>query len=282
MAQDHRWMTLRAALRTTGLVLAALLVAAQGAAAAPSVRFDMRAAAIPKNLLEPKRGSWPGTGDMAGAGTELEAHFTISGSEDTGLPNPLRRVVVYLPKGLTVHASGFGTCNPPRSNWYQTGEHPPCPPDSYAGALSQQQTMVNVGGTDVAYPINHGAFFTPGGGLSVWEVGVGKWLSALGTERASLRPLKGSYGYRLTENLPHRQVMDTGPDLSTQTLAVALGAAIRRAGRLTSYLTMPKTCTSGGYAVKAELSFGRGEPAASWETVTATSKLACVGRRRHT
>ncbi len=274
MGQD-RPTTLRARRWMTGLVLAMLLIAAPGAAAAPSVTFSARAVAIPKNPLDPQGPSWPHTGAIAGAGAELEAHFTISGSEDAGLPNPLRRVVVYLPKGLTVHRSGFGTCNPPRSNWYQTGEHPPCPQNSYAGALTQQQTMVNVGGTDLAYPINHGAFFTPGGGLSVWEVGVGKWLSALGTERASLRPIKGAYGYRLTENLPHRQVMDTGPDLSTNALTVALGAAIRRAGRLTSYLTMPKTCPAGGYPAKAELSFGRGEAPTSWETTMATSRLAC-------
>lgn len=267
---------------TTLAVLAAIslmLGAAPAAMAAPAVTSSARAVPIPKNLLEPQRGSWPHTGDVAGDGAELEAHFAISGSEDAGLPNPLRRVVVYLPKGLTVHTGGFGSCKPPHSNWYQTGDHPPCPQNSYAGALSEQHTVVYIGGTDVAYPIHRGAFFTRPGGLGFWEVGVGGWLGALGQQRASLRALTGAFGYRLTEEFPHRQVMDTGPDLSTDAVTVALGAAYRRGGKLISYLTMPKICPAGGYPVKAELSFGREEAPSSWETATATSKLACSHRK---
>jgi hypothetical protein len=269
-------------MRTLALApLVVVLWAASTAAAAPSVTFSLRALPIPKNLLKPKGSTWPHTGDMAGAGTELEANFTITGSEDHGLPNPLRRVVIYLPKGLQAHTSGFGTCKPPHSNWYKTGEHPPCPSNSYAGVVTEQHTEVDFGSSHLAYPINHGAFFTPGGGLRFWEVGVGGWLSALGEDRASFRSLRGAFSYSLTENLPHREVMGrgSGSELLTDAITVALGAAYRHGGRLTSYITMPSVCPSGGLPVKAMLSFGRGEPAASWETVTTTAKLRCGSRK---
>jgi hypothetical protein len=282
MALDHRGTT-RRVLKMVGLGLAVLLVGVQGAAAAPSVTFQMRAAPIPKSLLEPQRGSWPHTGNLAGMGADLKAHFAISGSEDAGLPNPLRRVVVYLPKGLTVHRSGFAVCSVPIR--MASSGLPLCPKNSIAGPVTAQQDTLNFTETNhQPEPIRQGAVFSSGDALNFWSLGTGMGIGVQGINKGSLQPVSGSYGYKLTESFSYRYVLKSavtgGPILSTGSITVALGAATRRRERLTSYLTMPKTCPAGGLAVKAELSFGKSEAAASWETVSRTARLPCRGMSR--
>lgn len=262
------------------IALAMALGVPASAAATPTATMSAAAVPIPKNPLVPHGSAWPHTGNIAGAGAELEAHFTIKGTEDMGLPNPLRRVAVYLPKGVTIHKSGFAICKPGHLNWMNTGQAPPCPTNSFAGAVTQQRDMVNFTGTDLVYPIRQGAYFSSGGGLGFWMLGVGGLVALEGAEKGGLTRLSGAYSYKLTENQPYLYVMKglatSGPDLSTAAITVALGAAYWQGGKLTSYVTMPKVCPVGGFPVKATLSFGRGaEP--SWETVTTTSRLSCPG-----
>jgi hypothetical protein len=267
---------MRRARRTVGLgLVAVLLVAVQTASAAPSIRFSMRAIPIPKNLLEPQHGSWPHTGNMVGAEAELEASFTITGSEDDGLPNELRQVMLYLPSGLIVHRSGFATCSIPH-HWFSR----PCPPKTFAGALTERRATLDfVGAARLAYPVSQAAVFVQGGGLDFWEYGQHTAPVTLnGFSKGGLTPSHN--GYKLTDDFVCVQPCEyvKGLILSTQTVTVALGAAYQRAGRLTSYLTLPKTCPVGGFPVRAELFFGGNATPASWEMVAIKSKEPC-GKR---
>jgi hypothetical protein len=242
------------------------------AAAKPTVIFAARAVPIPKNLLEPGSRTWPHTGDFPGAGAELEASFTIQGTEDAGLPGPLRRVAFSLSRGTTIDTHGFATCRPRLSGWSRTG--PPCPSSSFASVPGQETDMVNFAGQDiVSSPRAHGAFFPAGGGIGFWTHTTGGPFVSGGFNTGSLTPTAGAYGAKLTENLPLQTAV--GPwDLSTTSFDLTLGAAYRKGGRLHSIVTMPKTCPASGLAVKAELSFGAGAQS-TWETVTLTSKEPC-------
>lgn len=242
------------------------------ASAKPAVTMSATAAPIPVNPLEPHSRAWAHTGDMARAGAELEATFTITGTEYQGLPNPLRRVMIALPKGIKVTTRGFASCRPPQGNWRKTGEAPLCPQKAYAGAVSEVQGAANIAGTDLPVQFRQGAFFTSSGGdLGFWSLNVSNWLSGEGLIPATLKPADG--GYKLTENLPSFTAAGI-TDISTESITVALGAAYQQGGKLVSYLTMPTACPGSGYSVKAELSFGAGAES-TWETVAVVSKMSC-------
>ncbi len=244
------------------------------AVAKPTATLDARAVPIPRNLVEPHSRTWPHTGDMAGAGAELEASFTIHGTEDVGLPSPLRRVVVALPKGIKVTTRGFASCRLPHGNWRKTGEAPLCPQKAYAGAVSEVLGAANIVGSNLPVQFRQGAFFTSSGGLGFWSLNVSNWLSGEGQLPATLKPADG--GYKLTENLPPFTAAGV-TDISTESITVALGAAYMNGGKLTSIVTMPKVCPTGGLPVKAELSFGAGAES-TWETVVVTPKMPCAKR----
>ncbi len=72
------------------------------ASAAPTVKFKAQAVPIP---------GFPGTGNILGAGTALEAEYEISGTEYFGSPPPIIGVNFYLPTGAMLHPSGFPTCD---------------------------------------------------------------------------------------------------------------------------------------------------------------------------
>jgi hypothetical protein len=251
----------------TGLALPAI------SAAKPTVTLAARAVPIPKNLLEPTGPKWPRTGNRAGAGVELEAEFTITGSEDFGLPAALRRVVFYLPRGTSIHTAGFAKCRPKLSGWTHAG--PPCPSRSFASVPGEQRELMNFSGTGAHAAATQGAFFPAGGGLGFWSHITSGPLGGRGYNTGGLTPAGGAYGYKLTENLPYQTVMNTSVGITTVALDFTLGAAYMKGSKLVSLVTMPKACPAGGLPVKAELSFGDGaEP--SWETVAVISKEPCT------
>ncbi len=263
-----RHPTLSACLTLTlmGLALPA------AAPAAPTVMLSPRAVPIPKNLWEPTASIWPHTGDMAGAGAELEARFTIAGTEDAGLPAPLRHVAFYLPRGAHVQTRGFAKCQHPA---LMPRKGPPCLNGAFASVPGPELDMVNFGGTDARSQWAQGAFFPTSGTLGFWTraTGGGPLLGG-GYNPGSLTPTTGGYSYKVSETLPRRTAVDFSRDISTVSFDLTLGAARMSGGKLVSVLTMPKLCPAGGLPVKAELSFGDGD-ATSWETVAIASKLPC-------
>jgi hypothetical protein len=258
--------------RTSGLAWGAMVAGLMAltpslAVAAPTVTMKASAGAIPKNLLAAHGVSWPHTG-KPGTGAELAASFTISGTEDAGLPAPLRRAVVYLPRGTTIDKRGFATCHPRLSGWSKSG--PPCPARSLAGAVSEELEEAGYGEVIVPSPRAHGAFFSASGGLGFWTHTTGGPFLSGGFNTGGLTASGGTY--RLTENLPLQTGI--GADLDTTSTTLALGAAYSRGHTLVSLVTLPKGCPAGGYPVKAVLSFGAGAEA-QWESVATAAKEPC-------
>jgi hypothetical protein len=241
------------------------------AVAKPTVTLDARAVPIPKNLLEPHSRTWPHTGDIAGAGAELEARFTIQGTEDRGLPAPLRHVAFYLPRGTTIHTGGFARCKPPAQ---VPRKGPPCSSGSLASAPGPEQAMFDFGGENGWVEWEQGAFFPASGTLGFWGHTTEGALIGGGYNTGSLTPTAGAYGAKITETMPVRTAISAPYDISTVSFDLTLGAAKMNGGKLISVLTMPKVCPAGGLPVKAELSFGDGAES-TWETVAIVSRESC-------
>ena len=93
---EERELMRRASTCLAVLALAAAALALPSfASAAPTVTLKALAVPIPK----PGGGTWPGTGNIYGAGAAAEAEFHISGTEYGGFPPPLIGVNFYLPTG---------------------------------------------------------------------------------------------------------------------------------------------------------------------------------------
>jgi hypothetical protein len=261
--------TRRAQWLVAALVAGTALVVPSLAVGAPTVTMKASASAIPRNLLAARGASWPHTG-KPGTGAELATSFTIAGTEDAGLPAPLRRVVVSLPRGTVIDRHGFATCHPRLSGWSKNG--PPCPARSLAGAASEELDEASFGSEGIVQSARaHGAFFPASGGLGFWThtTGNGPFISG-GFNTGGLTSSSGTY--KLTENLPLQTAV--GRDLATASLTLALGATYSQGHSLISLVTLPKSCPAGGYPLKAVLSFGAGVEA-QWESVATAAKEPC-------
>ncbi len=176
--------------RRRGSVYAALLVpllvlAALGlpgpAAATPTATFKLRAIPIP---------GYPGTGDILGAGTEVEVEVTISGTEYGGFPSPLTGINLYGPSGVKVTPTGFATCAP---SVLEAGGAAGCPKRSSAGPVGVGYGDVSFGGDTVPEKVSIQGFFVPGGGLIFYVEGTTPVLlsvprkSAVGAGQSALR-----------------------------------------------------------------------------------------------
>ncbi len=128
------------------------------ASAAPKVTFKSTAVPIPK----PGGGTYPGTGNILGAGTALKTEYTIEGDEYVGSPPPIIGINFYLPVGSKLHASGFPTCS--ASTLEESGPEK-CPKGSAAGPVGMALGYVTFGGERVEESAEISSFYTSGGGF---------------------------------------------------------------------------------------------------------------------
>jgi hypothetical protein len=250
------------------------------AAAAPTVTFKAKAVPIPK----PGGGTYPGTGNILGAGTALESTFTIEGSGYGATPQnpsggvpPLAQVNVFLPAGAKIDSSGFGTCaEPVLKNTGPSG----CKASSVASPKGSALGEVTFGSERVPEEATLQAFFSPGKGLLFYVDGSSpvslEFVSAGTIANAGPAP----YGYEIKTLVPAIATVPGAPLASARKINVEVGAAIKKGKKLISYGTMPTKCPAGGYPLKAELIFGGSyggerEFAIPAETVTAFYKAPC-------
>lgn len=260
--------------------IAALAVPA-AASAAPSVTFKARPVPIPKHLNKKKGPTWPGTGDILGAPTALEATFTIKGTEYNGFPAPLREVVVYLPKGAKLHPQGFTTCP---ASIVANKELYKCPKASLASPPGEVRGEVQFGKEEpVKETVKLQAYFLAKGGLGFWIEGR-EPVVIEETAVGNVQSTSGKYGLKEVTKAPLIVPVPGSHAASAEYINVEIGAAMKKGKKLVSYGTMPSTCPkSGFFEGKAELTFGvkEGEgptPAAGespMETVTKTTKFPC-------
>jgi hypothetical protein len=251
---------IRRASACQALLALACLAFAVTASATPTATLEMTAVPIP---------GFPGTGDILGAGTEVEVQVTISGTEYGGFPSPLVGANFYSPAGVRVTAKGFGNCV---SSVLEANGAGGCPRDSSAGPTGEGLGVVSFGNERVNEKVSIQSFFAPTGGLTFYVVGSTP-TSFQVLEKAHWTGASAPYGPELMVEIPLVETLPGADDASILSFRVKLGAAYRKAGKTVSYLTLPRSCPRGGFPLKSELKFLSGE------TVTIAYKQPCPKHR---
>jgi hypothetical protein len=247
-----------------GLAVATLgLPAAAGAA--PTVTLKVKAVPIPVNASSNSGPTFPGTGNLFGAGADAEAEFNISGTEYGGFPLPLIGVTFYLPQGTKLTTAGFTKCS---AAILESHEVQKCPKKSVAGPQGIAKGVVAFGGTRVHESLTVQPFFEAGGNLAFYAEGKEPASIELLSTGKFLSPTSG-FGPVLKTEVPLVITVPGAPYGSVEFIKVKVGAAFKKGKKLVSYGTLPKKCAKGGFPVKAELTFLGGE------VVTVNVKAPC-------
>jgi hypothetical protein len=240
------WTSVRSAWAWTFLAAVLSLVFTTTAAAAPKVTFRATPAPIP---------GFPGTGDILGAGAEVEVRVTIAGTEYGGFPSPLVGLTIYAPSGVEVSTKGFDSCAPAV---LEADGPAGCPRSSRAGPTGEGLGVVSFGGERVNEKVSLQSFFAPTGGLTFYAVGRTPTSFEI-LEKGYWSMASAPYGPELTVEVPLVETVPGADDASILSFKVKVGAAYRQGRKAVSYITLPKRCPKGGAPLKAELKFMSGE-----------------------
>lgn len=208
---------------------------------------------------------FPGTGTHLGAAAALKGSVKISGTEYGDAPSPLTRLEVTLPTGTQLHPQGFATCS---RRTLEVDGPAGCPRSSGAGSGGWALGTVTFGSERVPERATVQEFFAPGGGIEVYLFGHTPALVEVIGE-GHVEPPTSSRGPQVVGDVPLIETVPEGYDASFQEGAIEIGTARREAGRIVSYVTLPKRCPAGGWPVKLVMAFLDGGQ------VTATTKLGC-------
>jgi hypothetical protein len=222
------------------------------ASAAPTVTARAAIVPIPKDPRKPNGPTWPGTGNILGAGAALEIEGKISGTEYGGFPSPVKQIKVFLPKGTKVNESGFARCS--ETILHQSGAAG-CPLKSFASPPGEANGVVSFGGERVRERVTVQGFFNQGGGLI---------FSIVGTTPVSLEEFAtATYantpnGVVGTAEIPLIETVPGALAASDEQFKIKLGAAFKKGKKLVSFGTVPSTC-HGRLTGKYEVTFYSGE-----------------------
>lgn len=244
--------------RLTLLLLASFALAGD-ASAAPVVTFKVNALPIP---------GFRGTGDILGAGSEVETQVTISGTEYGGFPSPLTGINIFAPDGGRVTPTGFPTC---ALSVLEARGALGCPKGSRAGPQGVGLGVVSFGDERVPETVSIQPFFAPGGGLTFFAKGDTPASFEL-LEPGHWVPASPPFGHELIVEVPLVETVPGANDASILSFKVKVGAAYKRGGKTVSYLTEPRKCPRGGFPVKMEMRFLSGE------TVPVSALVPCPRR----
>jgi hypothetical protein len=212
---------------------------------------------------------FPGTGDILGAGAALQINSTATGSESVGgVVSQLRKVVVYLPKGVTVNSKPFGTCSVAT---LESRGPAGCPKSSVASPIGSAGVVDPIAGELVKETATLQAFFAPGGGLNFYTNAASP-ISAQLVVQGHYSRAPAPYGLMFTANIPLVESVPGAPPVSTESINLKVGAAIRKGKKTYYYGRVPTTCPRGGFTGKYEATFETGE------TVTHTVTVPCPKR----
>jgi hypothetical protein len=237
----------------TVLVFASLALVPT-AAGAPAATLKVSAVPIP---------GFPGTGDILGAGAEVEVQMTISGTEYGGFPSPLTELNLYAPAGIGVSSAGFPVCAPAT---LEADGPAGCPKRSTAGPPGVGLGVVAFGGNRVSESVSIHEFFAPDDSLTFYVEGKTPASFEI-LEKAHWISAGAPFGKEVLVEVPLVETVPEGPDASILSFKVKVGAAYKRGGKTVSFITEPKKCPRGGFPVKAELRFLSGETLAVADNV---------------
>jgi hypothetical protein len=246
-------------------ILGLLVFALTGvASAAPTVTLKGEAIKIP---------GFPHTGDILGAGADVEFEVKVSGTEYGGFPPPVMGFNAYFPKGTKINPKPFATCSTKLVVEELTPEK--CPKASIV-AKGYAEGFVVFGSERVPETVSLESFNAPDYGVNTFIAGH----DPASIEKASTAKYvnlngAGGYGPEVKAQVPLIQTVPGAPDASTKRVVLKGGAAIKKHGKPVYYGTMPKTCPKGGYPVKVEIIFAENGLESSPLPVTANYKVPC-------
>jgi hypothetical protein len=247
------------------LLLGLGLASPAAASAAPTVHLKAEPLPIP---------GFRHTGYILGAGSALEAEFTISGTEYGGFPPPLIGVHFYFPTGTAVHPAGFPTCA--KAALERSGSKA-CPPASSAGPVGHARGIVSFGDERVEESTTIESFYAPSGGIEFFADGHSPVsLEVLSSGHYVNLSGAGGYGLELVTEVPLVSTVPGAAYASVESISVEAGSAYRSHGRAFYYGTLPHSCPAGGFPLKAEAIFdvdGADPPVP--EAVTVSFKAPC-------
>jgi hypothetical protein len=244
------------------------------AGAAPTVTFKAKAVPIP---------GFPHTGNILGAGTDLESNFVLTGSGYGATPQnpaggipPLAAVNFFLPAGAKINSSAFGKCT--EAVLKNTGPSG-CSKGSIASPKGNALGEVTFGSERVPEEASLQGFFGPGG-LLFYVDGTSPVSLEFVSPGTFVNSGQPPYGLELKATVPAIATVPGAPLASTKNINIKVGAAVKKGKKTTYYGTVPTKCPAGGFPFKAELVFGGsyggerefGIPA---ETVMVTYKAPC-------
>jgi hypothetical protein len=245
----------------------------------PTLKVKAAAVAIP---------GFPGTGNFYGKGADVEATLEIAGSGYGASPQnpngsipPISAVNVYLPKGVKLHPSGFGSCaEATLKNIGPSG----CPKSSIASPIGSVLGEVTFGTERVPENATLQAFFGPGGSVLFYTQGSSPVSLEVVSTGRFVRS-SGKYSWELKTLVPPVATVPGAPLASVSRIHIKSGAAYRSHGKVIPYGTVPKKgeCPKGGFFGKTEVTFGGtfggerefGIPA---KTVTNVIRVPCPRR----
>jgi hypothetical protein len=246
-----------------GLIAIGLPVAA--GATPTAVTLKLRGVPIAVNPEAVRGPTYPGTGDTLGAGVSVEGEIKISGSEYGGFPPPLTGVTFLAPARVKLHPQGFATCSEAILESHEVAH---CPKKSFASSIGSVAGVVSFGATRVHEALTLQGFFAPGGELAFYAEGRSPAVIEV-MAKAGITSGGGGFGPKFSTNVPLVETVPGAPYAVVETAKLTVGAAFMQAGKLISYITLPKKCPRGGFPVRAELTFLIGEP------VTVDAKMPC-------
>ncbi len=242
----------------------AVLALASVAAAAPTVKF--KAVAVPIK-------GFPGTGNILGAGTALQAEYVIEGTEYQGSPPPIIGVNFYLPTGTKLHPSGFPTCSKPTLEQFGPIK---CPKSSAAGPVGKVLGFVTFGGERVEEELALSSYYAPGGGFYFFSKGVDPTeIEIISTGHYVNFTGGAGFGPELETEVPLVASVPGAPYASVKTITVKAGSAYKSHGKTVYYGRVPTKCPKGGFPIKTEVIFAENGELSHPETVTAEYKAPC-------
>jgi hypothetical protein len=246
-------------------VLGLALLALPGiASATPTVTFKALAVKIP---------GFPHTGNILGAGTDLETEYTVTGNEYAGGPPPITHINFYLPQGAVLHPSGFDTCT--AATLEQFGPIK-CPKAASAGPKGTVEGFVTFGSERVSETLELDSFFSPGGGISFFSKGASPVLIEI-LSKGHYINLNGAAGFgpEIEVEVPLVASVPGAPYASVSHIVGKFGAAVKSHGKTIYYGRVPKKCPAGGFPLKTEVTFAENGETSKPEVVTATYKAPC-------
>jgi hypothetical protein len=241
------------------LVLLALLLltGAVGAQAMPtSASASAKLVPIPVNPRAGNGPTYPGTGNMLGAGAAIEGEVQIQGDEYGGFPPPLTGFSIYVPHGVRLHQQGFPIC--PQAI-LESHEVANCPKGSQLTSVGSVSGVVSFGGDRVRETLTVQGFFAAAGRIAYYAEGTSPALvEVLGS--GAFIPAGGGFASKFSASVPLVATVPEAPYAVVQSVHLRVGAAYRRGSRLVPFLTLPRHCARGGMPDRLELTFLTGPP----------------------